>query len=463
MKKIISTTLAIGITVTSLTAPTYAVSFKDLNNHWAKSSVEYLIANGIASGFSDGTFKPNKTISNGEFMSMVLKAMKVTVDKPQEDEKWDAPIMRKALEIGIVKTGEPMTNSSQNITREQTATVLYRVLQQTEKLGDYYGQYDYPLEHMLTDFSKISKNHLAGVAMMFQQGIMLGAETKSSNSDFPVRLISPQSNLTRAEMSVVMAKVMDKGRRLGEDEVSRLRQVKSMVTNDPKVSQAYVTMPFENGKPVIDKAVVIKQLEKTPYNTRNTGFYQTLKWDDYINKEWTWDRGIEHKTQTVTELFDASRNALEKHFNVSYKDDLKNYDKEFRYFLSQERFNDDYAMDHLEWIKNQKITLEGIVVTDKSLFYSGSDGPEKRTKMRLYFKCDSPVSKTTKINVVPFNTTEKVTLNSNQWYQVDLEICSALQSWQGDLKHKWHSASQDKLPTMRDTWMLSDFIPIKMK
>lgn len=462
MKKLISTTLAIGITVTSLTAPSYAVSFKDLNNHWAKSSVEYLIANGIASGFSDGTFKPNKTISNGEFMSMVLKAMKVTVDKPKEGEKWDAPIMRKALEIGIVKTGEPMTNSSQNITREQTATVLYRVLMQKEKLEPYWGQYDYPLERRVTDFSKISKEHLAGIATMFQQGIMNGVD-KGMKGNWAVRYINPTENLTRAEMSVVMAKILDVKRRTSVDVINKQKAVWGVDFSNPKLSNSYVTLPFENGKPVVDKAYVIKQLDKTPYSSGSTFLDRSTKWDDYVNMKWALGDDLEYKISRAQLHYDTSIKALEKLYNVSYKDDLKQYEKDLRYYLPTTENKDNFTKEHLKQIKDHKLSIEAFVVSDKSLFYRSTFG-DKRVKMRLFFKYSSPTSKALNIYSVPFDwASDEIKIQTGQWYQVDMEYSTGILGGQGGWYQRWENAIENDKFVIDRHYKLSDIIPIKIK
>lgn len=461
MKKTMSTILAISIT---LTAPSYALTLKDLNNHWAKSSVEYLIANGVVSGYSDGTFKPNKTITNSEFLSLVLKAIKVDLKAPLEGEKWDAPIMRKALEMGIIKKGEPMTNSSQNITREQTATVLYRVLQQTEKLEDYYGQYNYPLEHVVTDYAQISKEHLAGVAMLFQQGIMNGSEKQEANKPYITRLINPKGEVTRAEMSVLISKIMDKSRRLSEHKVSRKTQTKIIEVLPLKVSPYSISMPFKNDKPLVDEKKVIKELENTTYNIWTTDFGKVMKMDEYINHEWAVPTSLEEKTEKANTHYETVKNTFETNFNVSYKDDLKQYEKDLRYWMPFTGLADAHVKNHLKMIKDKKLTIESQLVTDKSLFYRSSSN-EKRVKMRLYFRIKSDVGAST----VPFyeylfkTESGMVNIKTNQWYQFDLEGENALIGGEGKYSRTWHNASMDYSMVFRKSWNLSDLIPIKAK
>ena len=37
-----------------------AQTFKDVNNHWAKTPIEWATENNIFKGYPDGTFKPEK-------------------------------------------------------------------------------------------------------------------------------------------------------------------------------------------------------------------------------------------------------------------------------------------------------------------------------------------------------------------------------------------------------------------
>ena len=73
MKKIISLILAICI-VMPLCVCVNAASFSDLSsNHWAYQSIKALVNEGTINGYSDGTFKPNKSVTRAEFAKMIGK------------------------------------------------------------------------------------------------------------------------------------------------------------------------------------------------------------------------------------------------------------------------------------------------------------------------------------------------------------------------------------------------------
>lgn len=73
MKKIISLTLSV-IMLMSLCVCVSAASFSDISSdHWAYQNVKTLVDEGTINGYSDGTFKPNKSVTRAEFVKMIGK------------------------------------------------------------------------------------------------------------------------------------------------------------------------------------------------------------------------------------------------------------------------------------------------------------------------------------------------------------------------------------------------------
>ncbi|MGF7048389.1 hypothetical protein J2T13_002897 [Paenibacillus sp. DS2015] len=54
----------------------YALGFKDINNHWAQSTITLAIKDGYVKGYDDGTFKPNGLVTRAEFASMLTRGVK---------------------------------------------------------------------------------------------------------------------------------------------------------------------------------------------------------------------------------------------------------------------------------------------------------------------------------------------------------------------------------------------------
>jgi hypothetical protein len=64
----------------------------DVNeNHWADGPVQYLYDKGVISGYSDGTFRPNDTVTRAQFAKMLVGAMEWQVVAPQTPTFSDVP------------------------------------------------------------------------------------------------------------------------------------------------------------------------------------------------------------------------------------------------------------------------------------------------------------------------------------------------------------------------------------
>src|SRR5690606_10238833 len=62
-----------------------ATIFYDIRGHWAKDEINAFARRGIISGYGDGTFKPNKDLSRGEFLSILSKVYKWDIKSISDD------------------------------------------------------------------------------------------------------------------------------------------------------------------------------------------------------------------------------------------------------------------------------------------------------------------------------------------------------------------------------------------
>ncbi|WP_172195192.1 S-layer homology domain-containing protein [Saccharibacillus qingshengii] len=70
----ILTTLMLAASLT-VSAVASAATFKDVKStHWAYSAVEWGTKDGIVKGYPDGTYKPDKTVTEEEFLSMLIRS-----------------------------------------------------------------------------------------------------------------------------------------------------------------------------------------------------------------------------------------------------------------------------------------------------------------------------------------------------------------------------------------------------
>jgi len=166
----------------------------DISGHWAKDSIMKLINAGVISGYPDGTFKPDKTITRAEFTVMLVKALNLEtkVGKTFTDtiSHWAKDSISTAAAHGIISGYDENTFSPDDlITREQAAIIIARAAQ-LETATD---------ELIFTDSQAISPWAKPGVAAAFNSRFITG---------YPDNSFRPQGNTTRAEAVSLILKVI---------------------------------------------------------------------------------------------------------------------------------------------------------------------------------------------------------------------------------------------------------------
>lgn len=118
--------------------------FKDTKGHWALESILYLRARGIISGFADGTFQPNGKVTRAQLAAMLVRAKGLKVNPEAKPEFRDVPSRHWAYkEIAAAKaegiiSGYPDGTFAPNqpVTREQIAVMIARTFSAESTLPD---------------------------------------------------------------------------------------------------------------------------------------------------------------------------------------------------------------------------------------------------------------------------------------------------------------------------------------
>lgn len=169
--------------------------FSDVKNHWAKADIEKMAAEGIVSGFSDGTFKPEGKITRAEFAKIICKVLSLSEasgDKFTDvgEKTWFAPFVYAATEHGLINgVADNLFAPDENITREDATVILYRLLAKEGVMFDAKASF--------ADSEFISDYARDAVAYLAADGIIKGA-----NGAF-----NPKNNLTRAEAVTLISRI----------------------------------------------------------------------------------------------------------------------------------------------------------------------------------------------------------------------------------------------------------------
>ena len=178
-------------------------AFTDIENHWAKDNILFVVSRGLLNGTSETTFSPNTGMTRGMFVTALGRLAGVDPADYQSgkftDVKADAyyaPYVNWAAKTGIVSgTTDTTFAPDTNINREQMAVIMknYAV-----KLG-----YTVPkaLEAVtFADNASISSWAKEAVKSMQQAGILAG---KNENK------FDPKGTATRAEVATVLRRFVE--------------------------------------------------------------------------------------------------------------------------------------------------------------------------------------------------------------------------------------------------------------
>jgi hypothetical protein len=180
-----------------------APAFTDIENHWAKEDIDFVVSRGLFSGTSETTFSPDTSMSRGMFVTVLGRLANVDVDNYNEssfnDVKSDAYYMgyiEWAIKNNIIKgIGNGNFAPEQAITREQMAVIIMNYAKTMDlKLIQAHE------ENIFDDSAKISDYAKDAVKQMQMAGILNG---KNGN------LFDPQGTTTRAEISAVLHRFVE--------------------------------------------------------------------------------------------------------------------------------------------------------------------------------------------------------------------------------------------------------------
>jgi len=253
-KVIISFVMTVGVMGMSV-----ANAFTDINSeHWAYEKVKLMQEKEIISGFEDGTFRPDTSVTREQFASILVKTLGLTniyaniEFEDVEGHRWSKDAIKIASPY---LTGYQIDNKyyfrpSEPAVREDMAVAVVKAK------GLESQEPNYAVLDKFSDKDKISEGVKKYVAIAVENEIMNG----NANGTF-----NPLGSLTRAEITALMYNVMEKVaiNDVAKEEPKEI-EVKSISLNDTYVE-------LEVGETLKLKPII--------------------KPDDADNKEVTWSSG----------------------------------------------------------------------------------------------------------------------------------------------------------------------------
>ncbi len=188
MKKIIAIICALALTVTSFAA------FAQTEGHWAEETLENWMAQGLISGYADGSVMPDREVTRAEFAKLLYGALlKNGYIEENEGESpfsdvtsvdwFFAPVC--ALYQNRIMTGKTAQTfePSGKMTREAAATAIARAIGAEDHFSNKVSEY--------SDADDVASYAEPYVAALTERGIMTGYGQNAS--------LMPKKTITRAE------------------------------------------------------------------------------------------------------------------------------------------------------------------------------------------------------------------------------------------------------------------------
>ncbi len=182
---------------TPTTPPTANNGFSDLlESHWSHKFVSQLRVLNVISGYEDGTFLPDKTVSREEFVKMIISATGLLDSTAKcdfsdvKEDAWFYSFAASANKLGIVN-GVSATSfgAGTSITREDVSVIAARIIDKLGKTPEKGTQKEF------ADDSKVSSYAKESIYTLTKLGIINGFEDNS---------FKPKDALTRAQAAKII-------------------------------------------------------------------------------------------------------------------------------------------------------------------------------------------------------------------------------------------------------------------
>ncbi|MBB6024891.1 hypothetical protein HNR77_006037 [Paenibacillus sp. JGP012] len=124
------------------------IELRDIQNSWARDSIEILASNGVINGYSDGTFHGDYRITRAEMVAMISKIL-IFQNSPSGDaatfvdvapKHWANEIIEAAAKSGLLEgKSQNRFEPDANLTRAEALTVIMRMLRENPTIDQLLG------------------------------------------------------------------------------------------------------------------------------------------------------------------------------------------------------------------------------------------------------------------------------------------------------------------------------------
>jgi len=365
----------------------FAQTLTDVQDHWAKGYIGQLVDAGVISGYPDGAFRPESSITRAEFIKTLVVSRGLPL-KPRvnptfadvETDHWHYPYIETAVAAGIIVPGDYIQftfDPDEPITRVEAAIFLSRSLDLIEESA--YTGFD--------DGYQIPQEFRGYIRAAKERGLITG---------YPNGTFKPWNPITRAETCKILVCYMyEQGKGKGLVTLSYDHQLPSVYENAFSVHKAY-------GYPGVNYVctssvgsegnMTVKQLKEmesagweTASHSANHLHFKDLEVKDIRNqlersKLWLEQQGLTSENfaypfrfitpnPLVLEYYNSGATSYDKEINIR----PVNPNKLNRYYLQ------DPGREEIKAVLDKTVAEGGWVIFHTHNVYKGSQKPDSKS------------------------------------------------------------------------------------
>ncbi len=188
----------------------HPLAFNDVENHWARNAVNDMGSRMVINGKGKGLFAPDQAITRAEFAAIMVRGLGIQqgdgaarfTDVKSSD--WYSSVVQTAYAYNLISGFEDGTfRPNDSITREQAMSIIARAMTLTG-LKDKFSSAD--TEKLLMSFADaklVSEWAKSGIADCLQAGVVAGRNGGR---------LAPNDNISRAEVVTIIQRLLQKSK-----------------------------------------------------------------------------------------------------------------------------------------------------------------------------------------------------------------------------------------------------------
>jgi hypothetical protein len=399
IRKVVLLILALSILVlpvVSVSAQTTTkISFKDVKStSWYYSYVSRLVDLKITGGYSDGTYKPYKSVTRAEFVTFLcnVKGYKQMQGNPFSDSQksWASGYITAALANGIIDLpADQKFRPNYSITRQEVVEMMCRALNVA------------PDEETKTPYTDVKAK--SGYSTAAYSNYLMQGSLKDNKLIF-----QPNDNITRAEVAAVVVNAYD----YNSDKLAYLN--KKIAEDKAKKEEAEKYTKWQESVKGISPIL----LNNKDYLKKGTVYESNkyLKEETTYLKNWGAKYGMT-EDELANEVVRVGNDSMNLWYNADYRK-LDQLEKGFN-SIAYQGFILNSLKQNLEYVKNNKFVSEGQFKTSTGLIVINEAGILE-LRGTIKYRYLSPTSNNVLKSEIVGSTGKPIKLNT--WYEQDYSI-----------------------------------------